>query len=55
MRHLHKVLHDVQWIMFHGHLDFVSSPPQRGGSNIKQEIMTLQSMVMALSHGVKWL
>lgn len=26
MRNLHGVLHDMQWVMFHGLLEFVSSP-----------------------------
>ena len=29
--------HATQWMMFHGLLDFVSSPPQRCGSNTKLE------------------
>ena len=33
--YLQEVLHGMQWIRFHGGPKFVSSPPQRGGSNTK--------------------
>ena len=34
---LHEVPHGMQWILFHGLLEIVSSSPQRGGSNTKLE------------------
>jgi hypothetical protein len=32
----HGILHDLKWI-FHGVLDFASSPPQRHGSGTKPQ------------------
>jgi hypothetical protein len=32
---LHRFLHGIQWIMFHGHLDYFSKPPLGGTSNTK--------------------
>lgn len=36
-KNLTGVQHGMQQIMFHGLLDIVPSPPQRGGSNRKPE------------------
>ena len=33
LSNLHGVLHGMQWIMSHGLLDLVISPPRRGESN----------------------
>lgn len=35
MQNLHGVLHGTYWVTFYDLLDFVSTPPQRDGSNIK--------------------
>jgi hypothetical protein len=32
---LHEFLHDIEWIMFHGHLDYFQKPPLGGRSNTK--------------------
>ena len=32
---LHGFLHGIEWIMFHGHLDYFQKPPLGGRSNIK--------------------
>ena len=46
MKNVHGVLHGMQWIMFHGLVDFASSQPQRFGSNLTQnwETFTLQNL-----------
>jgi hypothetical protein len=28
-------LHDIEWIMFHGHLDYFQKPPLQGRPNTK--------------------
>jgi hypothetical protein len=35
MESLHKFLHGIKWIMFHGHLDYFQKPPLGGRSNTK--------------------
>jgi hypothetical protein len=34
-KNLHEILHDIKWIMFHGHVDYNQKPPLRGRSNTK--------------------
>jgi hypothetical protein len=38
-------LHGIEWIMFHGHLDYFQKLPLGGGSNTKQETMALRTQV----------
>ena len=42
VNNLYDVLHSMPWILVHGLSDVASNPHQRGGSNTKHEIMTLQ-------------
>ena len=35
MQSLHGFLHGINWIMFHGHLDYFQKPLLRGRSNTK--------------------
>jgi hypothetical protein len=35
MKCLHGFLHDIEWIMFHGHLDYFQKPPLGGRLNTK--------------------
>jgi hypothetical protein len=35
MRRLHGFLHGIEWIMFHGHLDYFQKPPLGGRPNTK--------------------
>ena len=35
MQSLHGLLHGIEWIMFHGHLDYFLKPPLRGRPNTK--------------------
>jgi hypothetical protein len=35
MRSLHVFLHDIEWIMFHGHLEYFKKPPLGGRPNAK--------------------
>jgi hypothetical protein len=35
MKSLHGFLHDIEWIMFHGHLDYSQKPPLGGRPNTK--------------------
>ena len=37
MSSLHGFLHGIQWIMFHGHLDYFQEPPLGGRPNTKLE------------------
>ena len=35
MQSLHGFLHGIEWIMFHGHLDYFQEPPLGGRLNTK--------------------
>ena len=35
MQSLHRFLHGIEWIMVHGHLDYVQKPPLEGRPNTK--------------------
>jgi hypothetical protein len=35
MQSLHGFLHGIEWIMFHGHLDYFQQPPLGGRPNTK--------------------
>jgi hypothetical protein len=37
MESLHGFLHDIKWIIFHGHLDYFQKPPLGGRLNTKLE------------------
>ena len=36
MRSLHELLHGIEWIMFHGHLDYFQKPSLGGRLNTKR-------------------
>jgi len=35
MESLHEFLHGIEWMMFHGHLDYFVKPPHGGRPNTK--------------------
>ena len=44
MQSLHGFLHNIEWIIFHGHLDYFWKSPLGGRPNTNQETMALRTL-----------
>jgi hypothetical protein len=44
MQSLHGFPNGIEWVMFHGHLDYFQKPPHEGRPNTKPGDMALQML-----------
>ena len=42
--YMDSFVHGIQWIMFHGHLNYSQKPPLESRLNTKEETMALQML-----------